>query len=397
MNEWKTYKLGKICDLVAGFAFKSKDFGLYPNKVVKIADIQPPIVSTTDLSGVNISSYDTSKLQKYVVKNGDYVLAMTGATIGKLGRIVNNIEAYVNQRVLTFRPNISIVDKDFLYYQLSSICFNKYILNHIDSETAQPNISAGSIGQYEIQLPPLDKQKAIANILKSLDEKIKTNCRINDNLEQQAQALYKQWFVDNRSEDWEEVKLSQIVDINKDSINPSLYPNTIFEHYSLPAYDAGILPVCEKGSDIKSSKFIINDNVILFSKLNPRIKRIWLPNPQTEHAICSTEFVPYQPKKSEMLGFCYSLLNSDDFYDFVLSLTNGSTGSHQRFHPKDTLDYNFRVPKIETISEFEDKVIPLYRIISKNRIENQKLAALRDTLLPKLMSGELSVDDVLVD
>ena len=182
MNEWKTYKLGEICDLVAGFAFKSKDFGLYPNKVVKIADIQPPIVSTTDLSGVNISSYDTSKLQKYVVKNGDYVLAMTGATIGKLGRIVNNIEAYVNQRVLTFRPNISIVDKDFLYYQLSSICFNKYILNHIDSETAQPNISAGSIGQYEIQLPPLDKQKAIANILKSLDEKIKTNRRINDNL-----------------------------------------------------------------------------------------------------------------------------------------------------------------------------------------------------------------------
>ena len=209
--------------------------------------------------------------------------------------------------------------------------------------------------------------------------------------------MYKQWFVDNRSEDWEEVKLSQIVDINKDSINPSLYPNTIFEHYSLPAYDAGILPVCEKGSDIKSSKFIINDNVILFSKLNPRIKRIWLPNPQTEHAICSTEFVPYQPKKSEMLGFCYSLLNSDDFYDFVLSLTNGSTGSHQRFHPKDTLDYNFRVPKIETISEFEDKVIPLYRIISKNRIENQKLAALRDTLLPKLMSGELSVDDISTD
>ena len=131
--------------------------------------------------------------------------------------------------------------------------------------------------------------------------------------------------------------------------------------------------------------------------MNPRIKRIWLPNPQTEHAICSTEFVPYQPKKSEMLGFCYSLLNSDDFYNFVLSLTNGSTGSHQRFHPKDTLDYNFRVPKIETISEFEDKVIPLYRIISKNRIENQKLAALRDTLLPKLMSGELSVEDVLVD
>ena len=95
MEEWKRYKLGDVCDLVAGFAFKSKDFGQYPNKVVKIADIQPPRVNSTDLSGVDVSSYDTSKLQKYVVKNGDYVLAMTGATIGKLGRIVNNIEALI--------------------------------------------------------------------------------------------------------------------------------------------------------------------------------------------------------------------------------------------------------------------------------------------------------------
>lgn len=203
--------------------------------------------------------------------------------------------------------------------------------------------------------------------------------------------------MDNCSEDWEELKLGQIVDINKSSINPSLYPNTIFEHYSLPAFDAGILPNYEKGSDIKSSKFVINGDIILFSKLNPRIKRIWLPNPQTEHAICSTEFVPYQPQNPELLGFCYSVINSDDFYDFVLSLTNGSTGSHQRFHPKDTLDYNFRVPKIEIISEFEEKVLPLYKIISRNRIENQKLSTLRDALLPKLMSGELSVDDVLAD
>lgn len=136
MTEWKIYKLGSICDLVAGFAFKSKDFGDYPNKVVKIADIQPPTVDTYGLVGVNISTYNTSKLQKFIVSKGDYVLAMTGATIGKLGRITNDIEAYINQRVLTFRPNKLIVDKDYLYYQLCSVNFSKYILNHIDSETA---------------------------------------------------------------------------------------------------------------------------------------------------------------------------------------------------------------------------------------------------------------------
>ena len=196
MTSWKTYRLGDICSLVAGFAFKSKDFGDHPNKVVKIADIQPPVVNTNELVGVDLSNYDTIKLSKYLVSKGNYVLAMTGATIGKLGRITNDIEAYINQRVLTFRPIESIVDKDYLYYQLCSDKFNKYILNHIDSETAQPNISAGSVGGFEISLPSLEEQRRIAGILGAIDDKIENNRRINTNLELQAQALYKQWFVD---------------------------------------------------------------------------------------------------------------------------------------------------------------------------------------------------------
>ena len=91
MTNWKIYRLGNICDLVAGFAFKSKDFGNYPNKVVKIADIQPPVVNTNELAGVDMSYYDTNKLRKYIVTKGDYVLAMTGATIGKLGCLTDDI------------------------------------------------------------------------------------------------------------------------------------------------------------------------------------------------------------------------------------------------------------------------------------------------------------------
>lgn len=125
MTSWEIYRLGDICDLVAGFAFKSKDFGNYPNKVVKIADIQPPVVNTNDLVGVDMSNYDANKLRKYIVSKGDYVLAMTGATIGKLGRITDDIKAHINQRVLTFRPDESRVDKDYLYYQLNTPFFNQ--------------------------------------------------------------------------------------------------------------------------------------------------------------------------------------------------------------------------------------------------------------------------------
>ena len=391
MTSWKTYKLGDICDLVAGFAFKSKDFGDYPNKVVKIADIQPPVVNTNELVGVDMSNYDTNKLRKYIISKGDYVLAMTGATIGKLGRITDDVEAYINQRVLTFRPNESIVDKDYWYYQLCSLNFNKYILNHIDSETAQPNISAGSVGGFEISLPSLEEQRRIAGILSAIDDKIENNRRINDNLEQQAQALYKQWFVDNRNDDWEEIKLGDIIEISKKSITPSQLENTIFEHYSLPAYDDGKQPTFDRGQDIKSSKFVINNGMFLFSKLNPRIKRIWLPNIETEHAICSTEFIPYKPKRVDMLGLCYSIVNSEHFYDYVLSLTNGSTGSHQRFHPVDTLEYPLCIPSEKYIEKFESLVMPMYKEIALNRKENRRLATLRDTLLPKLMNGEIKL------
>ena len=391
MNSWKTYRLGDVCNLVAGFAFKSKDFGDYPNKVVKIADIQPPVVNTNDLVGVDMSNYDANKLRKYIVSKGDYVLAMTGATIGKLGRITDDIKAHINQRVLTFRPDGSRVDKDYLYYQLSSPLFSKYILNHIDSETAQPNISAGSVGGFEVSLPPLQEQRRIAGILGAIDDKIENNRRINTNLELQAQALYKQWFVDNRSDDWEEIKLGDIIEISKKSITPSQFENTIFEHYSLPAYDDGKQPTFDRGQDIKSSKFVINNGMFLFSKLNPYIKRIWFPNIGTEHAICSTEFIPYKPKRVDMLGLCYSIVNSEHFYDYVLSLTNGSTGSHQRFHPVDTLEYPLCIPSEKYIEKFESLVMPMYKEIALNRKENRRLATLRDTLLPKLMNGEIKL------
>ena len=152
MKEWKSYKLDDVCDLIPGFAFKSGDFGDYTNKVIKIGDIQPPYVNYSSMIGVNTQHYDSNKLEKYLVKKGDFVLAMTGATIGKIGKYINETPAYLNQRVLLFKPHTD-VNKEFIYFTLQSPSFQKYIINHIDSETAQPNISGRSISGYEVYLP----------------------------------------------------------------------------------------------------------------------------------------------------------------------------------------------------------------------------------------------------
>ena len=195
MKKNKIVKLSDVCDLIPGFAFKSSEFGEHKVKAVKIGDIQPPYVNFESMTGVDISKYSVSKLAKYEIFKGDFVLAMTGATIGKIGRYIADTGAYINQRVLKFKPH-DAVNSDFIYYVVSSTSFQKYILNNVDSETAQPNISAGSVGKYEFELPSLEEQNRIANILASIDNKIQLNRQINDNLEQQAQALYKSWFVD---------------------------------------------------------------------------------------------------------------------------------------------------------------------------------------------------------
>ncbi len=193
-SNWKKCKLGNVCDLIGGFAFKSKTFGDFANKVIKIANIQPPYVDDK-LEGVDLSNYNVEKLKKYLINYNDFCLAMTGATIGKLGRYKSKLPAYLNQRVLTFRPN-SEVDEDFLYHYLSLDSFQRFINNHIDSETAQPNISATSIGQFELLLPPVEEQKRIAEILGAFDDKIELLQKQNKTLENMAKALFKCWFVD---------------------------------------------------------------------------------------------------------------------------------------------------------------------------------------------------------
>ena len=150
--EFKKVKLGEVSDIIPGYAFKSKDFSQDGPKVVKITDIVPPIVNLNNICRVNISNYNIKKLEKYKVNQGDFIIAMTGATIGKIGRVINDEFAYLNQRTAKFMP-INGVHKKFLYYALMQKNFIQFVINHIDSESAQPNISASTLAQYELNLP----------------------------------------------------------------------------------------------------------------------------------------------------------------------------------------------------------------------------------------------------
>lgn len=158
--------LSSICDIVAGFAFKGKDFNNNGYPVIKITDIQPPYANTLNCSHVNLHNYDTTKLSKYLVSRNDYVIAMTGATIGKIGRITSG-HAYINQRVAKFDIK-NETTKAFVYQLLLSKGFSTHISRNIDSQSAQPNISSNSIGRFEFDLPSIEEQRHIVDIRRKL-------------------------------------------------------------------------------------------------------------------------------------------------------------------------------------------------------------------------------------
>lgn len=388
-------KLSDVCDLIAGFAFKSKDFGDFEDKVIKIADIVPPRVDMKGLRGVNLSNYNKDKLEKFIAKPGDYVLAMTGATIGKIGRIYEK-SAYINQRVLLFRPHKEI-DKDFLYYTICAKSFYDYIISFVDSETAQPNISATTIGKYELYLPDLNTQKKIASILQSLDDKIELNNRINENLERQAQAFYRELFIDNADPEWMQGTVSDLGTVVGGSTPSKSKP----EYYT----DHGIAWITPKDLSVNKAKFISHgENDITELGLNNSSATI-MPEgtvlfssraPIGYIAIAGGEVTTNQgfksviPKPEIGTAFVYYFLKQN--LPVIEGMASGSTfkevsGSTMKRVPA-------VIPDFTTLMRFNNFCEPIFVQQKILEEQNRLLTQLRDTLLPKLMSGEIDVTNI---
>lgn len=201
---------------------------------------------------------------------------------------------------------------------------------------------------------------------------------------------------DDLPKDWSVVTLGDVAVICNKCFNPAKEPETMLEHYSIPAFDEARFPVFELSTNIKSNKFKIDSNCFMISKLNPTTKRVWKPYCLTGQAVCSTEFIVYKAKDPNNTDFLYSLIDSDGFSAFMCSHVTGSTGSRQRTPPADTLQYPLIMPSHEDIASFNSHVHPMYEQIRVNAIENERLRRLRGSLLPKLMSGEIDVSDVSI-
>ncbi len=278
----------------------------------------------------------------------------------------------------------------FLFYQLTLIDYT-----NLNVGSAVPSLTVPVINEIEIKLPPLPEQKAIAEVLSSLDDKIDLLHRQNKTLEQMAETLFRQWFVEEAKEDWETGNILNYAVHSKDSVHPKKSPQIEFYHYSIPSFDKGKSPIKELGGDIQSNKYKVPINCVLFAKLNPhKDKRVWLLQKEVnENSICSTEFQIVKPNKGIFLYFIYGWLSNYQNFKEIASGVGGTSGSHQRIAPNIIFEFQCPIIDEDYIEEYTNQVEPIFEKQVNNQNQIRTLEKMRDTLLPKLMNDEVNINN----
>lgn len=391
--KFKTYTMEEALEVIID----------YRGKTPKKSDSGIPTLSAKSVKN-NYIDYSlcyyisSNEYKRFMVRGfpkvGD-VLLTTEAPMGAVARLDRD-DVAIAQRLLTLRGRENILDNEYLLYFLQS-SIGQSLLKARETGTTVMGIKQAEFKKIQINVPEIGIQKKIGRFLRTLDEKIEINNKINKNLAQQAQELFKAWFVTfeffggEMPSSWDITRLGDIAAIKTNSFSPTKNPTVMLEHYSIPAFDEQKYPVFELASNVKSNKYILTDNSVMISKLNPDTKRVWRPMCISEFAVSSTEFIIFESNNPTYKDFVFSVIDSAAFSDWMCAHTTGSTNSRQRTTPSTTLEFQIALPNQEVISDFCKIVTPMYDMIAQNTCENRKLAILRDSLLPKLMSGKVDV------
>lgn len=380
-------EIAEGCTFLSGFAFKSKDFSDVGIPVVKIKNIQNKKVDFVESQFYPESFYQT-KLDKFKVHHKDVLVAMTGqGSVGRVGqlKIDKNKFGLLNQRVGKFICDEQKLNRDYLFYILSSDRYQEHLFDKAVG-SGQPNLSPSDITSVEIPFPSYEEQKAIASILSALDDKIELNLQTNKTLEEMAMALYKHWFVDfgpfqngefvdselgKIPKGWEVKRLEEILEIKYGK-----------DHKKL---DNGNIPVYGSGGIMRYvNKFLYDQDSILIPRKGTLSNLFYITSP-----FWSVDTMFYTKIKQKHFGkYIYYFLKTIDLasMDVGSAVPSLTTELLKRI--------NILVPPKNEIVKYDNIVSRYFNIMGSNTIENQTLTTLRDTLLPKLISGEVRVKDV---
>ena len=395
--ETREVKLGDVATVKGGKRLpKGTNLITTPNNhpYIRVRDLNGRRTLELDNSFEFVDDETQKTISRYVVDNGDIVLSIVG-TIGLVAIIGKSLDKANLTENCVKLTSLSGIDRDFLYYFLKS-SFGQQEITRGTVGAVQAKLPIKNIQDITIPLPDEFTQRKIAAILSSLDEKIETNQKINDNLEQQVMALYHQMF-DESNSNRKNIRADEYFDISIGKTPPRKEP----QWFSKNPSDCVWVSISDMGSCglyiEDSSEYLTHDAVEKFNvKIVPdntvilsfklTVGRVAI----TDGCMTTNEAIAHfktdKPKINEYL-YCY--LKNFNFQ------TMGSTSSiATAVNSKIIKGMPFVVPTAEELEKFHSISAPLFTMIKSNQQESKYLGELRDVLLPKLMSGEIDVSDI---
>ena len=382
MEEWKDYKLGDVSTFSQGIQVDiNKQYSDYKHgrvRFIRIVDFtkkDEPI------------RYIDKPRDKCLTSDGDIVMIRYGSQTA--GLVAKSYDGAIANNIFKITFNNAVVTNEFGYYYLSQKSIFDY-LRGAQSSSTMPAITFEMAGRVPLFVPPINIQKIITRILKSLDDKIEVNRRINDNLEQQAQALFKSWFVDFEPfrdqpfveselgmipEGWRVGKLGELCQFKrgKGLLSKNAIPGDV------PVVAGGLGPSCYHNvSNTKAPVITISGSGANAGFMRMYHQEVWASDCSFIDVTC----------ENWLFVYCFLVINSH-------LLKHAQTGAVQpHVKPADIHDFDLVIPPRETIQKFQNTISSFIRKKGIIEQESRRLAQLRDTLLPRLMSGEIKVGDV---
>lgn len=381
--------------------------------VIRNYNLKDGKIDCTNLSFVSEEDYN-ERVKRAIPEESDIIISRE-APMGVVGIIPEGFQCCLGQRLVLLKIDKSKCIPTYLLYSLMSEYVQLQIRRINRTGSIVSNLNISSLKELKILLHNFEEQSKIATILSSIDDKISLNNQINQELEAMAKILYDYWFVQfdfpdqngkpykssggkmvynselkrEIPEGWGVEKLSSLLEIGRETINPMKTPKEKFKYYSIPEYDVSGSFSYELGETIKSNKFLVEKSDLLVSKLNPWFNRV-VYNLE-ENAISSTEFIVWKTFNQSEKNFLYQVATSKGFIEYCTRFATGTSNSHKRVSPD--IMVGFQIPFEKTyIQKFGEITDSIRTQVLQNNVQNQELTQLRNWLLPMLMNGQVKVE-----
>ena len=412
MEEWKKYKLGEITSKIGSGATPKGGRDSYLGGNIALIRSQNVLdFSFSKLGLAYINEVQAEKLSNVEVYEKDVLLNITGDSVARVCIVPNNVlPARVNQHVAIIRGNDK-VDYRYLLYYLQYI--KPQLLSLSQGGATRNALTKKMIEELEVKMPSKGIQKEIVSILYALDSKIELNRRINDNLEQQTQALFKSWFVDFEPfrggkfvdselgmipEGWNIQPISSIFNFQEGpGIRNWQYVNNGTKFINIRCINNDIINIqnanmiSDEEAQGKYAHFMLKENDIVIS-CSGTLGRKALVLKEYLPLCLNTSVIRFTPRINRQLGFLYGYLGSSLFLNKQIELASGSVQAN--FGPIHLKGMSIAIPDNNVLNQFSDIVNSIIQKKKNIISESLRLTNLRDSILPKLMSGKIKIDNL---